>query len=41
MRIELIRQLRRRRTIVGLAGIAAVPVIIAIAFLIADTGSGG
>ncbi len=41
MRIELIRQLRRRRTAVGLAGIAAVPVIIAVAFLIADTGSGG
>jgi ABC-2 type transport system permease protein len=38
---ELERQLRRRRTAVGLAGIAAVPVILAIAFLIAGAGSDG
>jgi ABC-2 type transport system permease protein len=41
MRNELERQLRRRRTAVGLGGIAAVPVIIAIAFLIAGAGSSG
>ena len=38
---ELVRQLRRRRTAVGLAGIAAVPIILAVAFLIADAGSDG
>jgi ABC-2 type transport system permease protein len=38
---EIERQLRRRRTAVGLAGIAAVPVILAIAFLIAGAGSDG
>jgi ABC-2 type transport system permease protein len=38
---ELERQLRRRRTAVGLAGIAAVPVILAVAFLIAGAGSDG
>jgi ABC-2 type transport system permease protein len=41
MRNELERQLRRRRTAVGLAGIAAVPVILAVAFLIAGAGSDG
>jgi len=41
MRNELERQLRRRRTAVGLGGITAVPVIIAIAFLIADAGASG
>jgi len=38
---ELERQLRRRRTAVGLAGIAAVPIILAVAFLIAGAGSDG
>ena len=38
---EIERQLRRRRTFVGLAGIAAVPVVLAIAFLIAGAGSDG
>ncbi len=45
MRAELARQLRRRRTWVGLGGIAAVPVVLAVAFLLADagrdTGGGG
>ncbi|CAN5349699.1 ABC transporter permease [soil metagenome] len=42
MRAELVRQLRRRRTAVGLAGIAAVPVLLALAFYYtADQGSGG
>ncbi len=41
MRAELARQLRRRRTWVGLGGIAAVPVVLAIAFLLADAGRDG
>ena len=41
MRAELARQLRRRRTWVGLGGIAAVPVVLAVAFLLADAGRGG
>ncbi len=41
MRVEWERQLRRRRTAVGLAGIAAVPVILAVAFLLAGAGSNG
>jgi ABC-2 type transport system permease protein len=39
VRAELARQLRRRRTWVGLGGMAAVPVVLAVAFLIADAGS--
>ena len=41
MRAELARQLRRRRTHVGLAGIAAVPVILALAFALTTDGGGG
>lgn len=42
MRTELVRQLRRRRTVVGLGGIAAVPVLLAIAFAVTtDEGGGG
>jgi len=41
MRIELVRQLRRRRTAVGLAGISAVPVVLAVAFLLAGGGGDG
>jgi ABC-2 type transport system permease protein len=41
VRNEWVRQLRRRRTAVGLGGIALVPVIIAVAFLIADAGADG
>ncbi|MEY3073054.1 MAG: hypothetical protein RLZZ353_1250 [Actinomycetota bacterium] len=41
MRAELARQLRRRRTWVGLGGIAAVPVVLAVAFLLADAGRDG
>ncbi len=41
MRAELARQLRRRRTWVGLGGIAAVPVVLAVAFLLADAGGDG
>jgi ABC-2 type transport system permease protein len=40
MRAELTRQLRRRRTAVGLGGIAAVPVLLALAFYF-TTGEGG
>ena len=41
MRAELRRQLRRRRTALGLLGIAAVPVILALAFFFTDDGGGG
>lgn len=43
MRVELRRQLRRRRTVLGLAGVMAVPVIIAVALVLndADGGDGG
>lgn len=40
MWIELVRQSRRRRTTVGLVGIAAVPVVLAVAFLLAGAGGG-
>jgi len=40
--VELQRQLRRRRTVFGLLGIAAVPVLLAIAFVLSgDGGDGG
>jgi ABC-2 type transport system permease protein len=42
MIVELQRQLRRRRTVFGLLGIASVPVILAIAFVLSrDGGNGG
>ena len=42
LRAELVRQLRRRRTAVGLGGIAAVPVLLALAFYFTtDDGGGG
>lgn len=41
MTTELRRQLRRRRTLLGLAGTAAVPVIIAVALVATGGGNGG
>ncbi len=41
MRTELLRQLRRRRTTVGLVGIAGVPVLLALAFYLTRNGGGG
>jgi ABC-2 type transport system permease protein len=41
MKAELVRQLGRRRTLGGLVGIAAVPVVLAIAFSLAGNGDGG
>lgn len=41
MIVELQRQLRRRRTRVGLAGIAAVPVLLAVAFTLSSGAEGG
>lgn len=41
MRVELLRQLRRRRTAFGLIGIALVPVLIAVAFVVSGGGDGG
>lgn len=41
MIVELQRQLRRRRTLYGLLGIASVPVILAIAFLLSPEGGRG
>lgn len=41
LRAELVRQLRRRRTAVGLGGIAAVPVLLALAFSFTDGDGGG
>lgn len=42
MIVELQRQLRRRRTRVGLVGIAAVPILLAVAFVLtAGDGNGG
>jgi len=38
--VELLRQLRRRRTKVGLIGIAAVPVLLAVAFVLSSDGDG-
>lgn len=39
---ELVRQLRRRRTVLGLAGTAAVPALIAVALVVTgDSGGGG
>lgn len=40
MRAELVRQLRRRRTAVGLGGIALVPVLLALAFALTTGGDG-
>lgn len=41
MGAELSRQLRRRRTVVGLLGIAAVPLLLALAFYFTTDGGGG
>ena len=41
MTTELLRQLRRRRTLVGLVGIAAVPVLVAVAIVVTGGGDGG
>lgn len=41
MRAELARQLRRRRTAVGLVGIAAVPALLALAFALTGGDGGG
>lgn len=41
MTAELLRQLRRRRTALGLVGIGLVPVLLALAFYFTDGGGGG
>lgn len=41
MIVELHRQLSRRRTYVGLGGMVAVPIILAVAFLLSSDGDGG
>lgn len=41
MRTELLRQLRRRRTVGGLVGIAAVPIVLVLAFLAAGPAAAG
>ncbi len=41
MIVELQRQMRRRRTKVGLGGIAAVPILLAVAFVLASEDGGG
>lgn len=41
MNVELRRQLRRRRTVFGLLGIAAVPVLLVVAFVLSPNGDNG